>query len=1247
MTQIKNVVRLAVTTTALLAGGILFAGQSLVLTPSGSTLSAVDPPYPSSQPYRVELQLHNLVRPPAGVYGQKLFWLSGIGLMAAVFPDGSINFGDYRDNVAGGSPCVILTNSYADMLIRFQRDVAQKRITCELWKVDGSGYTSQVQPMTSANNYPGQDGNIGLGIASDLGFLRIATTVLPLGSRPPTTADAGDWSEWKFDGNLNDSSGHGHGLLGVPSFTSTPDQVPVALPKTMGAPSWSNWVSLRAGFPAQLDGTSSYSLADASSSVSFAWQQLSGPSTVSWQNRNVATPTITGLVFGTYNFALRVTDAAGHSNISILQTGAVATDDNGVVINADPNVHKIFGPMIAFGRNPWGYADERALAATTLRAAAYHAQGLDNPTWATPQPGTVSYNYAGANGPYTGNTSAPIPDSAATTISVADASRLDLTTFPTHILLGAGYGQKEDVRICAASATSGPATLTVCYDGRGQALPGGESYRTNAKAWPTNTPTWQMKVKGQGTNFLTNICPGGIGPGGGPLLYNTGKITLKHGSTAAVGTGTVWGSSANMNPGTTIVRVEATHRGSPFVFYAYATQIADAQHLTLSRVYPSDADDGTYSYSMFAGDNRYITLHYTRTVNGSDAQAFNYIAGCESATEMYLYESHDLSRLANGPQSAQQYSYLDGLGYASAYGPNFYGEDLAHRAFYYRSGLTSALTAARVMGDNFARSPVLAGGDIGGFPLLVGGGVIGGFASAVLDTADPNHAKWSDLRGYANWGSIGSLGCNAADTRDTAYLSSFVAIAAAFDPDPSQSAVWNAQLRSIYNRELNCKQPDNSWAHGNGWSADFGPLTVTSGSAVVRRTATSLDGSASAATTLPPGMCHGISSGWVNVTKGSAVARPSGALVPGNQIFISATLGGSAHPFSLQFQINADGSATLAELWTGDSGTFPYVIESDDSQATIAVSNDDPQLAKEWACTWNTSDQITLDRPWDGPTESNAYLAIRVVAGYGQQPFMMGIKTTELAFASLNPDSATSANFKRLAISAAQWIHDTGYDKASQGLRYGSVYQLCEPSGTPTPLTAFTARTPGCDYGLDTSSIRASRVLTAEVSQAIRVLYESNPTPANKAWGDTAYGSIWGNSTFANGNVYTDDNYVRDENGNTSLGNYKWTGFFFGMGLAHQWPAVRAGGLAPPQFRTVKVNLDATDSSSADVIVTAPSGATTTYLCGPLSACKVQVDDRQGAHSVKIQYHGRQEVLVESTPRLLPAPQSFGAGGGA
>jgi len=41
------------------------------------------------------------------------------------------------------------------------------------------------------------------------------------------------------------------------------------------------------------------------------------------------------------------------------------------------------------------------------------------------------------------------------------------------------------------------------------------------------------------------------------------------------------------------------------------------------------------------------------------------------------------------------------------------------------------------------------------------------------------------------------------------------------------------------------------------------------------------------------------------------------------------------------------------------------------------------------------------------------------------------------------------------------------------------------------------------------------------------------------------------------GGFYSDPNFVKDENSNLSLGAYKWTGFFLGMGMAHQWPAVR------------------------------------------------------------------------------------------
>jgi hypothetical protein len=46
--------------------------------------------------------------------------------------------------------------------------------------------------------------------------------------------------------------------------------------------------------------------------------------------------------------------------------------------------------------------------------------------------------------------------------------------------------------------------------------------------------------------------------------------------------------------------------------------------------------------------------------------------------------------------------------------------------------------------------------------------------------------------------------------------------------------------------------------------------------------------------------------------------------------------------------------------------------------------------------------------------------------------------------------------------------------------------------------------------------------------------------------------------------VYCDNHYVdtAGELSNVSLGAYKWTGFFFGMGMAHQWPAVRVENIA-------------------------------------------------------------------------------------
>jgi hypothetical protein len=1199
-----------------------FAGQSLVLNGS-SNISVVDPVLPWNQSWRIEFQIHNWTPTPAGVYSAQLFNLIGTGAIARVYPGGTLET-ESSDQFAQGQPCFVGTNGLTNALVRMQKNVQAMLFTCEIWNYDGTGYSNQVMNISKLVPRSGSGGTLGPGATAAIGFLRVSTTLLPLGAKPPTTADGGNWTEWKFDGNLTDSSGNNHNASGsVVSYMATPNQVAVANPKTLGAPVWSNWVSLRAGYPAQLDGSASYSLADASSSVvSFRWQESNGPSTVIWTNQHAATPTLNGLIFGTYDFSLEVTDTAGSKATARLAVGAVATDDNGVVVNADPNVDKIFGPMIAFGRNPWGYADERAISATRLRMAAYNAQGYNPPSWATPLPGTVTYFFNGAGlagAPATKLSSAVT--SAATTISVADASPLDLSSLPARILLGSSL-PREEVRICGASASKGPATLTVCYDGRGQSSPV-DGYRAAAQAWPAGTLVGQMKVTGAGTAFLTTICPTGPGPTGTPV-YKSGSVQVTPGSTSVVGSRTTWNVANGVLAGN-LVRVSATHGGAPFVFVAYIASVADPAHLTLARPWPSDADSGSFSYSIVRADYRQLTLHYKRPADGSDQQLYFQTTACESDTDAYLYGGHDIASLNGSLQRSVKYGYLDGFGYTSAFGPNFYGEDLAHRALYYRSGWTPALQAARVFGDNYVKSPLLGGGETAGIPLLTGAGIIAGFAAAILDTSDSHRPSWNDLRGFARSGSIGGSTCNDWDTRDSGYLGAWLSLAAEFDPDPVQRAHWQTELRQLLVRDRKCKGPDNSWAHGYLWGNAGAPLAVTHGSAVATGSG------------IPPTMCFGIAGGTMSVVNGSATGMGAG-FVKGNKIAVTGTMKGAPYTGFFQFIINKNGTITMAALWPGDSGTATFVIENNDFSTTIATSNNDPQMSKNWACTWNNSSQITLNRPWDGPTETGAHAYSNVLAGFGQQPFMLGVHITAMKFASQNADSAISTGYAELIKQAAAWIHDTGYDPVTQGMHYGRIMEACEPLTIPPPSPAFAARTPGCNYGLDPGAIRAARVLTAEASQALRVYYESNPTPEAKAWGDRAYGSIWGNPAFTTGGVYSDSKYVRDENSDGSLGAYKWTGFFFGMGMAHQWPAVRMGGVAPAANRKVSIDVKRGLAAKTQISVTAPSGKVSIFACGPASAssCEVTVDDRQGSHWYRVQYLSEDgKVASQSDPALI------------
>ena len=52
---------------------------------------------------------------------------------------------------------------------------------------------------------------------------------------------------------------------------------------------------------------------------------------------------------------------------------------------------------------------------------------------------------------------------------------------------------------------------------------------------------------------------------------------------------------------------------------------------------------------------------------------------------------------------------------------------------------------------------------------------------------------------------------------------------------------------------------------------------------------------------------------------------------------------------------------------------------------------------------------------------------------------------------------------------------------------------------------------------------------------------------------------MYGYCPWTQAGFYCDGNYlsVATNLGNNYLAIFKWSGFFFGMGMAHEWPAVR------------------------------------------------------------------------------------------
>ena len=1269
----------------LILSSLAFGGEGVSLSP-GQSLGGNPTGLSTGTPFRVEESLQN-VSPTC----QTMFrFFSGAGVNDYTVCMGS-PAASYL-NLCNPTNCfeVPVANLPSGFVtFRQQHDPTAKADYVQAWDINGNLIFSQTLSYSSQSG-----GNYANGLEIVQGsqtypivvnFAREYTSIVPLTARPPLATDTTDnlYFEYKFDGNLNDSGPNRFDLSlssGSAAYVQTLGQSVVVplISYTDVKPSWPAPIpgflpSMRAGEPAHLSCANSYSQSD-NPNVTCLWQVLLQPGQLPpiWDDQTSQRPTLTGLVFGDYAVQLTARDANGHIASTVTHIGAVATDDNGVVVNANPAADAILGPMIAFGKNPWGMADYWHLAGSIQRYNQYISAGLSPTwpyaTWEQTQAGTVTYNWSGSAGQIT--TLSAACSSTATSCTVTNASGLQLGALPARIYISnASSGGSEEVRVCSVAGT----TLTFCYDGRGYA---DSNYgKIAAHNWNSGDSVGSMAVVGSGTSFTTTLCPAGAPGPAGTVTYATGTVALTAGSTAATLTGGTWSSA--VVAGNYYLVVAATHSGTPFQFVAPVASLTDATHLVLARPFPVDADAASGLTYSIVNPNLVTVLGYAGTLGLQSNIPFRKpwgTYGCESNTLAYVQPFWDAgSYAAPHVTTAQTYSYMlnqnSWFNQSATGGLDFYSEDLANLAGWLRSGLKQFHDSSMMIGDIWSRLPQLSSGGFGS-PLFYGGPVIGGFANALL--SDTGHgARWSDLRSFAlaqtRPGYMGvaypGYSCSGWDSRDWGYLGSMVALAAEFDPDTTSTNApggiswhqyWQNALTALAANDSACANQfggsENSWKEsGYGWPGSISAantVTLTNGS-------TTGTGSG-----LASNFCFGVAqasnvtvtngssvvtgtgfptTGWTRVAiTGPGLVNRSGVSVP--TIWVYATPNSSTQ-FTISFGGTWPGATSNAASVMFDNGT--------DFVTTFMANPSDPMSQYSWSCIYNSSSSITLNRPWIGTTGTN-YGSTNNVTGFAVQPYMLGIRQyswwqAQQATAASQP--SLSAQFATMRNEAGIYEHNA-YDPAA-GANYYSIQPACDPitlasMGNQSCYSGNPPTGPGAAY-----SYTAERVNAVENSVSLSDYYLSqNGSAGAVAWGDLMYGNCMGNPVYTATGFYaaTDGNTCDSSNGNLNsstawgIGAGKWYGFFFGMGASWRWPAARLGGVEPPRPRAVFVGFDlgsVESAASVKVVVTAPSGAQTSYICST-SPCQVTVDERQGSHVYQMIYlSGSGQVLAQSRPALL------------
>lgn len=960
--------------------------------------------------------------------------------------------------------------------------------------------------------------------------------------------------------------------------------------QTNPKPLWGPIKSWKVGATNGLDGTASTGNTGYTWSCT-AWDNGDGGGSRScsflmFSSTSASQPTVTGAVFGDYT--IHLCDGAGMNCVDA-HVGAVDYDSNGVVQNS-ATVSAVFGPMIAFGQNPWGEADERELYAITGQNSYLTSLNVNPPAYTTKATGTITYKLWG-NSHCTALNGAI--NSTDTTIVVTDASCLNLSTFPTLIMID--YDVVHDnpnvgelIWICSVSTN----TLNACYDGRGAARGnwsyGGTTVQVAATSHSNSAVVGNYVVAGTSTLFSTDsvrpLCPVGVPGLPGPVVYSTGTVTLSAGSPTLTG-----GSGATFTSGMVgdnVTVTGATHGGTPFHFMAVITAFTDATHVTMSRNAPTGVDGSAFAYK-FSGE-QYFAPQATIPGTSSVTNAGIDIEACASETQLSAQGYNGYGAMFGTTMTGVQFSYLNQRGATGFSNYALYGGGFGFRALWNRSGLIAAKTLADNIDENWINQPeVAAGYGQGGAAGIRVMGVVGTLADKATNATTA--LSWDHIRNMGDTAAASlftGLNCNVEDARTVGIGIRVIAELANYDT--VQQSHWNDLLYnnagSVYNWANLCKTANYSFSQGFNFSPT-NILTMTFNSKNIVATSGTFDVSTGAG----QNACYGVATGTATVTHGSDVIHRVTGTFPINpdpppityQISLVGTKSDSVYTVNPDYKnIDAD-NLYNAGIWDGDTGTIDWMAYYSGPSGLVTTfaldGNDHPAIDENFECMRTDATHAVLNRVWDvnDGNNSSRHMSSYVYSGYLQAVFLAsGPLDQGLWAGSRNINSTIASAFTAFYNGLASWATNTttgGLDPIALAPHYcrGPSGGDCEPVGI-VPSANYNGRyTAGnSSAGTELSGVLGFRMEVGEMSQPfVNYFLTQGCSSAAKTFVDQYYGALWGNSSWNTGGVYQDaysggNNLASTDYTNASLSGTgsspRWANFFFGMGMAYKWPAVRS-----------------------------------------------------------------------------------------